>query len=118
VNACLMRLRTRRRRPERAIEDLLPRFDGTGHAWEPSVEWDPMPEGGMPEALKATVRRCLDELPEGYRAVLVLRDIQGMDTQETAAVMGLSPNAVKTRLHRARQALRELLDPHLREVHV
>jgi RNA polymerase sigma-70 factor (ECF subfamily) len=56
----------------------------------------------------------IDELPEGYRNVLILRDIEELDTDETAEAMGLSVGAVKTRLHRARQALRELLEPHLR----
>jgi RNA polymerase sigma-70 factor (ECF subfamily) len=54
-------------------------------------------------------------LPESYRNVLLLRDIEELDTQETAEAMGISEGAVKTRLHRARLALRELLEPHLRE---
>ena len=61
------------------------------------------------------VRRCIDRLPEGYRTVLLLRDIEGLDTETTAEQLDLSVGAVKTRLHRARQALRTLLDPHLRE---
>ena len=55
-------------------------------------------------------------LPERYRNVLLLRDIEELDTQETAELMGISQGAVKTRLHRARLALRELLEPHMREV--
>ncbi|MGN6985865.1 sigma factor-like helix-turn-helix DNA-binding protein [Neisseria sp. P0008.S010] len=46
--------------------------------------------------------------------VLLLRDIEGKDTEETAELLGMTSNAVKTRLHRARMALRELLDPHFR----
>ena len=60
------------------------------------------------------VRKQIDALPEGYRTVLVLRDIEGLDTEETANVLGLSVNATKIRLHRARQALRTLLAPHFR----
>jgi RNA polymerase sigma-70 factor (ECF subfamily) len=45
----------------------------------------------------------------------MLRDIEEFNTEETAEAMGISANAVKTRLHRARLALRELLEPHLRE---
>jgi RNA polymerase sigma-70 factor (ECF subfamily) len=56
----------------------------------------------------------IQNLPEGYRNVLLLRDIEGLDTEETARAVGISPNAVKTRLHRARLALRGLLEPHLR----
>jgi RNA polymerase sigma-70 factor, ECF subfamily len=44
----------------------------------------------------------------------VLRDIEELNTEETARALGISPNAVKIRLHRARQALRTVLDQHLR----
>ena len=60
------------------------------------------------------VRRTIDHLPESYRTVLLLRDIEQLDTDETAAMLGITANAVKIRLHRARQALRTLLDPHFR----
>jgi RNA polymerase sigma-70 factor (ECF subfamily) len=59
------------------------------------------------------VRRLIDELPEHYRVVLVLRDVQGLSTEETAEALDDTVNAVKVRLHRARQALRTMLDPHL-----
>jgi RNA polymerase sigma-70 factor (ECF subfamily) len=62
---------------------------------------------------RSTVRACIDQLPEEYRTVLVLRDIEELDTDKTAAILGLNPGAVKTRLHRARQALRALLAPHM-----
>jgi len=55
------------------------------------------------------VRAAIDRLPERYRTILLLRDIEELDTEETAAVLGLTVAAVKTRLHRARQALRGLL---------
>lgn len=120
VNAALMKLRTRRRKPEEAIEDLLPKYleDGhreDGHRGNPTKPWK------EPEALlerketRALVRECIDHLPESYRTVLLLRDIEELDTEEAAQLIGISPNAVKIRLHRARQALRTLLDPHFRE---
>ena len=59
------------------------------------------------------VRRRIDELPESFRTVLLLRDIEGLSTEEAARVLETTPNAVKIRLHRARQALRTLLAPHL-----
>ncbi len=46
-----------------------------------------------------------------YRTVLLLRDIEGLDTEETARLLDMNLNTVKIRLHRARQALRALLDP-------
>jgi RNA polymerase sigma-70 factor (ECF subfamily) len=115
VNASLMKLRTRRRRPELPIEDLLPGFLEDGHMTEPASAWR---KGGEDEAernqLRALVLEKIQELPEGYRNVLLLRDIEDLDTEETAEQMGISKGAVKTRLHRARQALRGLLEPHLR----
>ena len=60
------------------------------------------------------VRAAIDRLPENYRTVLVLRDIEGMGTEEVAQMLGESSAAVKTRLHRARMALRGLLDPIVR----
>lgn len=114
VNASLMKLRTRRRKPEKSIEELLPRFTEDGHMAEPAVPWR---AGAESEAERAELRRLvlgqIHALPENYRNVLLLRDIEGLDTEETAQTVGISPNAVKTRLHRARQALRGLLEPHL-----
>jgi RNA polymerase sigma-70 factor, ECF subfamily len=112
VNACLMKLRSRRRRPERSIEGLLPEFLADGHAKNPSSPWNrPGAAGIEAEETRALVREKIAELPEIYRVVLLLRDIEELDTEETAAVLSISPTAVKTRLHRARQGLRELLDP-------
>jgi RNA polymerase sigma-70 factor (ECF subfamily) len=109
VNASLMKLRTRRRKPEEDIESLLPRFAADGHQAEPSVPWtEPRAE------LRTIVRDAVGRLPEIYRTVLVLRDLEELSTEETAEMLGASPNAVKIRLHRARQALRTLLDPHMR----
>lgn len=65
--------------------------------------------------LSRLLSEAIEALPESYRNVLLLRDIEDLDTEETARAMGISPGAVKTRLHRARQALRGLLEPHLRE---
>jgi RNA polymerase sigma-70 factor (ECF subfamily) len=60
------------------------------------------------------VRAAIDRLPDSHRTVLLLRDIEGLDTEETASQLGVSKAAVKTRLHRARLALRGLLDEHFR----
>lgn len=116
VNACLMRLRTRRRRPETSIEEMLPTFIADGHAAKPAEPWRRAGESGIEASEAATlVRRALEQLPDGYREVLLLRDVEGLDTAEAAAALGITENAVKTRLHRARLALRGLLDPHFRE---
>ncbi|HEU5250199.1 MAG TPA: sigma factor-like helix-turn-helix DNA-binding protein, partial [Thermoanaerobaculia bacterium] len=58
--------------------------------------------------------RSIDRLPETYRSVLLLRDIEELTTEEAARLLGVTENAVKIRLHRARQALRGLLEPRFR----
>jgi RNA polymerase sigma-70 factor (ECF subfamily) len=110
VNASLMRLRSKKRRPEESIEDLLPAFKDDGHA---AVD----PRDFSPTALQMVesretcefVRESIDRLPEMYRVVLLLRDIEELDTSEAALVLGVSEGVVKVRLHRARHALRRLL---------
>ncbi|HSB64683.1 MAG TPA: sigma-70 family RNA polymerase sigma factor [Thermoanaerobaculia bacterium] len=112
VNECLMRLRSRSRRCEESLEGLLPTFDETGHSVTPFEKWP----GGAEDALLSkercvAVRAAIDRLPDSHRTVLLLRDIEDLDTPEVARILDLSPNAVKIRLHRARQALRTLLTP-------
>jgi RNA polymerase sigma-70 factor (ECF subfamily) len=113
VNACLMRLRHRKRHPEQAIDELLPTFDETGHRVDPGPAWtDDVLERMQSAQLGKVVRDAIDRLPENFRTVLVLRDIEGLSTEETAHALGVRPEAAKMRLHRARQALRTLLEPH------
>ncbi len=112
VNACLMRLRTRRRKPEASIEDLLPRFQDDGHRVEPGPAWRAIgPDPAEERELCTRVRAAIDSLPEIYRTALVLRDIEGLGTAEAAATLGIAQEALKMRVHRARQALRTILDP-------
>jgi RNA polymerase sigma-70 factor, ECF subfamily len=115
VNAALMRLRTARRKREEPLDPLLPAYKDDGHHAERFATWDD-PAATIERAEnKALVRRLIGELPDGYRTVLLLRDIEGLDTEETAKLLETTPNAVKVRLHRARQALRTLLAPHFRK---
>jgi RNA polymerase sigma-70 factor, ECF subfamily len=111
VNAALMKLRSARRRREESIDDLLPTFDEDGHRVGTDPAWHTAADTLVEQQeTRVLVRRCIAQLPDGYRVVLVLRDIEDMDTQEVADVLDISPNAVKVRLHRARQALRTLLE--------
>ncbi len=115
INACLMKLRAERSRPATSIEPLLPTFDETGHHAGRISAWCVLPSQGAEAAeLRAAVRKCVNQLPDSYRAIIMLRDIEELDTQETADRLGISAGAAKVRLHRARQALRTLLDPVLR----
>ena len=114
VNAALMRLRTRRRRSEVAIESLLPTFDRTGHRIVTRAAWSESAETLLERAeTRDLVRKSITRLPDHFRAVLLLRDIDQIDTAATAALLGITPVAVKVRLHRARQALRQLLEQEL-----
>jgi RNA polymerase sigma-70 factor (ECF subfamily) len=119
VNACLMKLRSRKRRPEQPIDDLLPTFLAEGpfagaHAAHPP-EWRDAESLLARKETRDLVRNCVERLPDSYRVVIVLRDIEELDTAEVGRLLGVTEGAVKVRLHRARQALRTLLDPHLRE---
>jgi RNA polymerase sigma-70 factor (ECF subfamily) len=112
VNACLMKLRTQTRKREVPLDDLLPTFDETGHHGRPVLLWtEQAHQRAARDETRAQVRACIDRLPDPYRTVLLLRDIEELDTEETAQHLGISTSAVKTRLHRARQALRTLLEP-------
>ena len=111
VNACLSKLRSRRRRPETSL-DLLPAFDESGQHTASVPPWSRGAEDVLSrEETRAQVRACIDRLPESYRTVLLLRDIEALDTEEAARALGTTPGAVKVSLHRARQALRRLLEP-------
>ena len=109
TNAALMKVRGRRR-DERAIpmEDYMPKYDESGHRAAASPDWPPR---GDEELLRGELReilnRSIGELPPDYRTVFVLRDQEGLSTQEVAKVLELSVPAVKSRLHRARLFLRE-----------
>jgi len=110
VNTALMKLRTRRRKPEESIEPLLPSFLTDGHHVEQFSDWS-APADVLLERkeTRAIVRDHIDQLPESYRDVLILRDIEELSTQEVADALGLTTTAVKVRLHRGRQALSTLL---------
>jgi len=113
VNAALMKLRTRRRKPEQSIEPMLPAFAEDGHhAGRPVVAWTASAEEALlRREARERVRAAIADLPERYRAVLLLRDIEERSTREAADLLGITENAVKLRLHRARQALATQLRP-------
>ncbi|HKV98573.1 MAG TPA: sigma-70 family RNA polymerase sigma factor [Vicinamibacterales bacterium] len=116
VNAALMKLRSQRRKPEAPIEGFLPGFNEDGHHTERFVAWtEPADITVSRKETAESVRRAIDQLPESYRTVLLLRDIEGLDTEEAAKMLKITPNAVKIRLHRARMALRKLIAPALQE---
>jgi RNA polymerase sigma-70 factor (ECF subfamily) len=117
MNAALNRRRGKRRELEVSLEEHLPTYTEDGHrAGDRSdllVDWSSTPED---RALSGESRRILesaiDSLPEHYRAVLILRDVEELSNEEVASIVGDSLASVKSRLHRARMALREQLTRH------
>src|SRR4051812_17912287 len=108
VNEALMRLR--RRRPERMVsldEDVKTEDDSIPRE---VADWSPNPEQLYDQGeLKEILQKTIQGLPESFRTVFVLRDVEGLSTEETADALGLSVPAVKSRLLRARLQLRERL---------
>jgi RNA polymerase sigma-70 factor, ECF subfamily len=111
VNEALGRLR--RRRLTVGLKDI-DAINDQGEArviYLPSARQDGDPEAAAARAeVRRMLERAVDELPSSFRTVFVLRDIEEMSIEETAAHLGLRPETVKTRLHRARRLLRQSLD--------
>lgn len=108
--ACAKTRSRQNRRHDLSWDEVLPFFDERGHA-VPMTDWsarvdDPAIQSELREALTAAIA----ELPDLYRTVLVLRDVEGLSNLEVAQALGLNVPIVKTRVHRARLFLRKRLD--------
>jgi len=115
VNASLMKLRQLKRLGEQPIDEYLPEFDRYDcrieAPWSTLARTEDILDN---ERLRKLVFEKVAILPDAYRIVLQLRDIEEYDTAEVARLLDISTNNVKTRLHRARAALKKLLEPILR----
>ena len=113
VNEALMRLR--RRRPERMVsidEDVKTEEDSMPRE---IADWSPNPEQLYTQSeLKDILGKTIQGLPPSFRTVFVLRDVEGLSTEETASALELSVPAVKSRLLRARLQLRERLNKYFK----
>ena len=114
TNTALLRRRGKRLELEVSLEDRLPTFKDDGHrAGERSfllADWSASAEDGLLSGeTHALVRRAIDLLPPHYRAVVVLRDVEELSNEETAEILNEPVSSIKSRLHRARMALREQL---------
>ena len=117
-NECFMKRRKSVFAPkvELSLDDLRPRKvnDGDVHRIE-IADWTSLPEDLLLDAeLQNALTRSIQELPEIYRSVVLLRDVEELTTEETAEILDIRPDAVKTRLHRGRLALRQYMDHYLR----
>jgi RNA polymerase sigma-70 factor, ECF subfamily len=112
ANTAYQKLRGRQsRRHEISLDEVLPLFDELGCHAQPVADWSQAASDPAVQAeLRTTLSAAIDELPAAYKAVLVLRDIEGRSTEEIAQALGLSIAVVKTRAHRARLFLRKRLD--------
>jgi len=112
VNVALGKSRKRSRQPEVSLEDLMPVFDERDCREEPLGS---LPEDAdvllEREDVRVAVRDAIAHLPDGHREILLLRDIEGRTTAEAADALGITETAAKVRLHRARAALKRLLEP-------
>ncbi len=110
TNVCLMKIRHRGTEPTGMVplEDFLPQHEEGN---QPSLqEWPEKPEEILlTKESREKMMEALDQLPADYRAVFILRDIEGFSNAEAGEALGISVAAVKSRLHRARIALRGML---------
>ena len=113
VNESLMRLRKRRTGKMVSMDDDI--LTEEGSVPRDFADWAPNPEQNYNQAeLKEILSKTIQGLPPGFRTVFVLRDVDGLSTEETAESLGLSVPAVKSRLLRARLQLRERLSRYFR----
>lgn len=111
VNAALMRLRRQKSRPETSIDALLPMFRDGMHADHPGGWPRVTPDAPHRIEQHEALWRAVDQLPDDFRTVLLLRDVEGLDSKAVAASLEISDSLVRQRLHRARLALVKLLQP-------
>lgn len=115
-NACLMKRRKSIFAPmqELSLDELGAGLNGEPRAFEIG-DSSSLPEDELLRSeLRVALHRAVAELPETYRAVVLLRDLEELSTEETAQILDITSDAVKTRLHRARLALRQKLGGYLR----
>jgi RNA polymerase sigma-70 factor, ECF subfamily len=108
INVALDSLR--RRRPTTELTDAQTDTESTTQSGAVSLD----PERSLAQReIQLLVEQAIDALPEGFRTVLVARVVEGMSIEETADLLGLRPETVKTRLHRARTMVKEALERQL-----
>ncbi len=119
-NACYMKRRKSVFAPsqELSIEEFLPHSESDGgHRKLEIADWSALPDDQVLRAeLRGVIQEAIQELPDIYRAAILLRDVEELTTEEAAQVLDVSQEVVKTRLHRARLAVRQKLDEYLRRV--
>ena len=108
TNTCLDELRRRGRLRHASLDTPLPTDEGALPR-QTLLELDTPTERAERQEVQAAVQRAIARLPEDYRVVVVMRDLHEYSYHEIAAILGTSLGTIKSRLHRARQALRLIL---------
>jgi RNA polymerase sigma-70 factor (ECF subfamily) len=117
VNAALAHRRKRAVRQQHQTPDPLEHILENGHHLAPVRAWAVEPsQQALDRETHELIERAIAELPEIYRDVYVLADVEGLPNAEIAGMLGLSLAAVKSRLHRGRLLMRNALAPHFEEV--
>ncbi len=111
INTALMHRRKRTRLAEVSWEELAPIFDSTGCRIEPTYSALHEPDLAERAEVRQAVIDALSRLSGEAREIFILRDVEGLSTDQTAETLGISISAAKVRLHRARAALKRLLEP-------
>lgn len=118
-NACLMKRRKSVFAPktEISLDELKPKRVGEDGGMRLEIaDWSALPEDlALDAEMRRQLERAVHELPDSYKSVFLLRDIEELSTGEAADVLGVTTDVVKTRLHRARLALRKSMDEYMRE---
>jgi RNA polymerase sigma-70 factor, ECF subfamily len=115
ANAAYQRCRTRRARgADVSLDKLLPVFDAHGRHVAPVADWSPSVDDPARQIeLRILLSAAIDELPADYRAIVLLRDVEGFAPADIAPILDLTVDNVTTRVHRARLFLRKQLEAHL-----
>ena len=110
LNATYMKLRSRKKEQSISIEELLPSFNGSGFQQEKIRDWSENTESLLfDNEVRETIQKAVSLLPDKERIVFLLRDVEGLSTENVSEVLELTIPAVKSRLHRARLFLRKKL---------
>jgi RNA polymerase sigma-70 factor, ECF subfamily len=117
-NACLMKRRKSAFAPVRelSLDEFMPSKHQDGDQVRIEIaDWSALPDSkALQSEMRELLEKAIRELPEVYRSVILLRDMEELSTQETAQILDVSDDVVKTRLHRARLAIRRRLDEYIR----
>ncbi len=111
-NICLRKRQQARRNPALSLDEMSESGEDSAPREAPDPDADPAREV-LSRELRAAMDKAVSDLPENYRQVFILREVEELSTEEVSKVLGITEAAVKARLHRGRAILKERLTPYL-----